>query len=71
MVQDQGLFYPPSSTPSACFLFSFWLFSFFFSVSNIEGLVEEKTKHREAVMGIIQQKINSAGLQQQQQKRAQ
>mmetsp|Transcript_29050 Transcript_29050/g.44934 ORF Transcript_29050/g.44934 Transcript_29050/m.44934 type:complete len:159 (-) Transcript_29050:32-508(-) len=35
-------------------------------VSTIEELVEEKTKHRETVMNVIQQKINSAGLQQQQ-----
>jgi hypothetical protein len=32
-------------------------------VTKLEAAIEEKTKHREAVMGVIQQKINSAGLQ--------
>eukprot|EP00008_Paramoeba_atlantica_P010144 CAMPEP_0201488358 /NCGR_PEP_ID=MMETSP0151_2-20130828/17913_1 /ASSEMBLY_ACC=CAM_ASM_000257 /TAXON_ID=200890 /ORGANISM="Paramoeba atlantica, Strain 621/1 / CCAP 1560/9" /LENGTH=161 /DNA_ID=CAMNT_0047873627 /DNA_START=23 /DNA_END=508 /DNA_ORIENTATION=+ len=36
-------------------------------VANLEETLEEKTKHRETVMSVIQQKINSAGVQQQQQ----
>ena len=58
--------YPQLTFPSPFLLLSFEIILSLDNIaSGLEGLVEEKTKHREVVMDIIQQKINSAGLQQQ------